>query len=140
MSCIAQEILSRELHPFKYFLTCKVSQDDIELFFNNIRACGGFNNNPNACQLRWAMRKLLLCNNVCSGNSNCSNNDVEIPNSILEFRAPKRAIREKDIGETDIFLLSAYSDLLDSDRWCDYQKNILLKILINVLVSNVLKC
>lgn len=35
---------------FSYFLTYKICQDPLELFFGEIRQRGGFNNNPNAEQ------------------------------------------------------------------------------------------
>ena len=50
--------------PFKYLLTYKYSQDHIELLFSCIRAKGGWNNNPNCLQLKYATRKMLLRNAV----------------------------------------------------------------------------
>jgi len=50
--------------PFKYFLTYKLSQDHLELFFSKIRSCGGFNNNPSVVQFQAAFRSLVLKNCV----------------------------------------------------------------------------
>ncbi|KYN06209.1 THAP domain-containing protein 9 [Cyphomyrmex costatus] len=44
----------------KYLLTYKLSQDFLETFFGAIRARGGFNNNPNAVQIKSAYKRLLI--------------------------------------------------------------------------------
>ena len=49
---IAEDLLVRVSNQLKYLLTYKFSQDHIELLFSCIRSCGGFNNNPNALQLK----------------------------------------------------------------------------------------
>ena len=68
---MADEMFAIE-EPFKYLLTYKFSQDHIELLFSCIRAKGGWNNNPNCLQLKYAMRKMLLRNAViASKNANC---------------------------------------------------------------------
>ena len=56
---MTKEMFSGE-NPFEYLLTYKFSQDHIELLFSCIRAQGGWNNNPNCLQLKYAMRKMLL--------------------------------------------------------------------------------
>ena len=38
---LATELLTRDVNPFKYFLTYKLSQDHLELFFSKIRSKGG---------------------------------------------------------------------------------------------------
>jgi hypothetical protein len=44
----------------------------IELLFSCIRAKGGWNNNPNSLQLKYAFRKMLLGNTVtASAGANC---------------------------------------------------------------------
>jgi hypothetical protein len=59
-------------NAFKYLLTYRFSQDHIELLFSCIRAQGGWNNNPNCLQLKYAMRKMLLRNTItASKNANC---------------------------------------------------------------------
>lgn len=50
-----------ELRLFQYIPTYNLQQDIIEMFFGKIRACGGYNNNPNVHQFMGAYRK-LLCN------------------------------------------------------------------------------
>ena len=66
--CLAEELLNREVKPYHYFLTCKVSQDHLELFFSCIRSRGGFNNNPNVVQFKTAMKQILLKNSIMSSS------------------------------------------------------------------------
>ncbi len=51
-------------NPFKYILIYKLPQDHIELLFSCIRSKGGWNNNPNSLQLKYALRKMLFRNAV----------------------------------------------------------------------------
>ena len=55
--------------PFKYLLIYKYSQDCIELLFSCIRGRGGWNNNPNSLQLKYALRKMLLKNSITASIS-----------------------------------------------------------------------
>ena len=65
--------LSREHNTFKYVLTYRFSQDQIEMFFSKIRARFGWNNNPNALQFKWALRALLQKNQIsASEKANCT--------------------------------------------------------------------
>lgn len=138
LKALATELLSREVNPLNYVLTYKFSQDHIELFFSSIRACGGFNNNPNACQFRWALRKLLLSSNISVRNSNCLNNGVEIPSTILEFRSEKRAVIEAK--ETDYEVLCSYARYLDSEFLSIYQRHILYHIGGYIVKNIIAKC
>ena len=61
---IAKELLFRSDNPHKYLLTHKLSQDHLEIFFSCVRARGGFNNDPNALQIKYAFRKNLLHNAI----------------------------------------------------------------------------
>jgi len=70
---LATELLTRDVNPFKYFLTYKLSQDHIELFFSKIRCKGGFNNNPSVVQFRAAYRSLILKNCVSVHKCELSN-------------------------------------------------------------------
>ena len=70
---IARNLLTRNCNQFKYVLTYRFSQDQLEMFFSKIRSRFGWNNNPNALQFKWALRALLLKNQVSpSTNDNCS--------------------------------------------------------------------
>ncbi|CAB4023856.1 Hypothetical predicted protein, partial [Paramuricea clavata] len=68
---MANKMFSLKENPFAYLLTYKFSQDHIELLFSCIRSKGGWNNNPNSMQLKYALRKMLFTNAVkASKNSN----------------------------------------------------------------------
>lgn len=70
---LAEDLLHRSVNPFGYFLTYKLSQDHLELFFSKIRSRGGFNNNPSVVQFKASFRSLILKNCIApSVNSNCS--------------------------------------------------------------------
>ena len=53
---MATEMFSLPTNPFKYLLTYKFSQDHVELLFSCIRSRGGWNNNPNVLQFKYAIR------------------------------------------------------------------------------------
>ena len=55
----------------KYFLTYKISQDHIELFFGGIRAACGSNNNPTVRQFISVYKRMLMRHNVQGGLGNC---------------------------------------------------------------------
>lgn len=71
-------------------------QDAIEIFFGKIRACGGYNNNPNVYQFKGAYRK-LMCNIkiMSSERSHCRIFDSELPKNMhycnIFFVSSKRA-------------------------------------------------
>ena len=69
---MATQMLCAPTNPFKYLLNYKFSQDHIELLFSCIRARGGWNNNPNCLQFKYALRKMLMRNAItASKNANC---------------------------------------------------------------------
>ncbi len=69
---MATEMLSPPTDPFRYLLTCKFPQDHIELLFSCIRSRGGWNNNPNCLQMKYALRKMFIRNAItASKNANC---------------------------------------------------------------------
>lgn len=64
--------------------TYNLLQDVIELMFGRIRACGGFNNNPNIQQFKGAFRK-IQCNMKLdlSNSANCRVFDMDLPDDIF---------------------------------------------------------
>ena len=59
--------------PFKYLLTYEYSQDHLELLFSCIRSRGGWNNNPNCLQFKYALRQMMMKNAItASKNANCT--------------------------------------------------------------------
>ena len=90
---MVNEMFSSTESPFKYLLTYKYSQDHLELLFSCIRSRGGWNNNPNSLQLKYALRKMLLRNAVtASKNANCTDfNDNNTTAIIPIFHARKHS-------------------------------------------------
>lgn len=71
---ICKVLLEREHSPFEYVLTYRFSQDVLEMYFSKIRSRFGWNNNPTVLDFRYALRSLLLKNNVESPpTANCVN-------------------------------------------------------------------
>lgn len=63
--------------------TYYLQQDHIEMFFGKIRACGGFNNNPNVNQFKGAYRKIQgNCTVLPSKNGNCRAFDENLPENL----------------------------------------------------------
>lgn len=72
---------------FTYILTYKFSQDHIELLFARIRMRFGLNNNPNAFQIKTAIKQILIKNSItCKSNSNCNTFDEDVFGSIFDFK------------------------------------------------------
>lgn len=79
------DLLMPDPAPMKYFLTYKVSQDHLELFFGAVRSAGGFNNNPIASQFAASYRRLLMRNQIEGGRGNCAaQDDTQILDRIEE--------------------------------------------------------
>ena len=80
---ISKELLQRASMPYKYVLTYQFLQDALEIFFSKIRSRLGWNNNPNALQFKYALRSLLLRNNIeCPTTANCvptANEQSDLP-------------------------------------------------------------
>ena len=57
---ISKHLLTKENGVMSYILTYRFSQDMLEMFFSKVRSRNGWNNNPNAVQLKYALRSLLL--------------------------------------------------------------------------------
>lgn len=89
----------------KYLTTYRISQDHIELFFGAVRMHGGYNDNPNARQLKGIYKKLLCHMELKSASSgNC----VPLENiSVLSCSSSLKCINEtvpsfrKDDEESD---------------------------------------
>lgn len=76
---------------YKYILTYKFSQDHLEIFFSKIRNRHGHNNNPNVLQFKYAMRQILLHNNIKNyTNMNCMEDDNDFSGSLYKFKWKKK--------------------------------------------------
>ncbi|KAL3247894.1 hypothetical protein MRX96_056787 [Rhipicephalus microplus] len=67
---LASAILLSDNAPLRYFLTYKLSQDHIELFFAAVCSKGGWNNNPTVSQFVAAYKRLVTHNQVKGGRGN----------------------------------------------------------------------
>lgn len=97
-----------------YLLTCKLSQDYIETFFDTIRSRRGFNNNPIALQLRSAYRQLLIYNEIQSPSQcNCMNVDST---SILTISSRSNILHytDEEINCGSAILSQDYKNLIVS--------------------------
>lgn len=60
-----------------FFLTYKISQYHLEIFFSAIRATGRFNNNPTASQFEATYKRLIVHNEITvSSEANCEAQDL----------------------------------------------------------------
>ncbi|GFS26772.1 THAP domain-containing protein 9 [Elysia marginata] len=83
ITTLSHRLLKRE-DPFKYLLTYKLSQDNLETLFSRIRRRGGWNNNPTSAQFKYALRLCMLKNGIRpSKHANCIEMD-EPDISIIE--------------------------------------------------------
>lgn len=75
--------LIEEKSLLTFLPTYYILQDVIEMFFGKIRACGGFNNNPNVHQFKGAYRKLQANIKVQPSKlGNCRYFDNDLPNNL----------------------------------------------------------
>ncbi|XP_027866528.1 uncharacterized protein LOC114161773 [Xiphophorus couchianus] len=74
----------------RYVLTYRFSQDHLELLFNSIRASGGWNNNPSACQFQAIFRRLMVrCGVTPSETGNVAAQDNTVSLSAVEMSSPE---------------------------------------------------
>jgi len=124
---LARDLLYKKDEPLKYFLTYKSSQDHLELYFSCIRRRGGWNNNPNVLQFKWALRQLLFRNGVCASiNANCLG-DTSETYSILQFRNPKRVTYDYDTYQNSE-KSEEFFNMIDNINFSCIQENILYYI------------
>lgn len=85
-----------------YLLTYKLSQDFLETFFSAIRSRGGFNNNPNALQLKSAYKHLLIRHELKEfDNGNCLSDSLEILHVSSNSKMFKCPIANEEIENSD---------------------------------------
>ena len=129
---MVKQMLTLPEDPFKYVLTYKYSQDHIEILFSCIRAKGGWNNNPNSLQLKYALRRMLLGNSVqASVNANCQVFDDTVIIPIFRTRKHAAPLAEdsqcpKDDEEEDTDREGGMiNDLLKSNPHSEFVQNVL---------------
>lgn len=99
------------------------------MFFSCVRIQGGGNNNPNALQFRYALRKLLYRNSIKpSMNANCTDDEFEL-SPILDFRSDKRSVTEDQSSDShEEEQLDALMYYIESITMSDYKMNVLYYI------------
>ena len=115
--------------PLKYVLTYKFSQDHIELLFNKIRHKGGWNNNKNVLQLKYALKGILIRNSIeLSNRGNCTHFQDSLckSNGLLNFttkrnqykEASTEIVQDSDLASCECMLIEcdqeSPKELLDS--------------------------
>lgn len=133
---MATKMLSSSNNPFKYLLTYKFSQDHIELLFSCIRSRGGWNNNPNCLQFKYALRKMLIRNAItASKNSNCV--DFTGCNEIIPLfhkqkhnnqDEPESQTEEASTGQEDSPEMDFMLKNLDQEQHSEFVSNVLYYI------------
>ena len=109
---ITIDLLTRAESPYDYVLTHQWSQDSIELWFCKIRRRGRWNNNPNALQFKYALRRVIARNCIGGGSRYGYCMQLE-PATISLFRSNRRQQRNKDGMDGDVADLSHDDDTHD---------------------------
>lgn len=128
-------------------------QDVIELFFGKIRACCGFNNNPNVNQFKGAYRKLLSNMKILSPeHSNCRIFDGDLPDnplySNIYFVSSHRSKMIKHIDEElyhqqkdDILKEAAELEQIEScDHLLDVTKDFSISHIASFIEKKIIEC
>lgn len=136
---VAKDIFS-ERESFKYILTYKFSQDYLEIFFSKIRSRHGYNNNPNVLQFKYAMRQILLRNEIRgSPNSNCLHLDSDPSGTMYQFiwkkKKQQNAIFESMDDESDNEIETFNNDSLSN---CSTLKEYILFYIAGYIIKKLL--
>ena len=131
---LCQNLLTRRHLQFQYILTYKFSQDAIELLFNKIRQHCGSNNNPNAREFKWALRRIIIRNSIePSKTGNCTNFDDSLcdPKNFISFSREHSGLGSSgsdDKGHVQLLSLEGMLDQVNEDHTHPLQDNILYYI------------
>lgn len=135
---LVKDLFSLSENPLQYFLSYKCSQDHVELFFSCIRSRGGWNNNPNSQQLKWALRQLLFTKSVKSSvNANCINFE-NYSTPAFEFRSEDRRKKDTETDNTDDLKINSYINLIGNTNLTNFQDNVIFYIA-GFVVRNLIK-
>ena len=88
------------------------------MFFSCVRAKGGFNNNPNALQIKYAFRKILLHNAITSSHkANVMMFKENLTGSVFSFKTNRRRSRLSEMTNIETFngVTDAYTLKLDQE-------------------------
>lgn len=118
-------------------LTYKFSQDHLEMFFSKIRQRFGNNNNPNALELKTALKQILLKNSISSSYAaNCIALDNTGSESVFEIRWAKKTLEDNVIEEVEDENVSSLLTYIDS---FDLVKDNILYYICGFIVRSVYK-
>ena len=101
---MVNQILTLQNNQFRYVLAYKSSQDYIELLFSCVRTKGGWNNNLNSFQSKYAIRRMLLGNAVTIlPSANCQMFDDQMVIPLFRTRKHESPLvtRSAEDGEQD---------------------------------------
>ena len=131
-AAIARLLLHRDENPFQYVLSYRFSQDHIELLFACIRGKGGFNNNPNTLQLKYALRSILLKNSVvASKKANVLSFENDCTAAIFSLKWSKRKspiVEQSGVVENYVEELHSLSQAIDNVSISELSENVLYYI------------
>ena len=129
---LSKILLQRDQNPFKYVLPYKLSQDHIGLLFACIRVKGGFNNNPNTLQLKYALRNILMKKSITASNkANVMSCDNESTGSLFSLKWSKHIspiVEAAGDSDNDDAHLQELSDALNRVIISDISENVLFYI------------
>ena len=94
VASICKELLTHKYLPYRFVLTYKFSWDHIELLFNKISRCCGWNNNPNVMEFKYAIRRIILSNSIePSKTCNCTSFEDSLckPGDLIDFSSKWRS-------------------------------------------------
>ena len=85
---ICKELFTCKYLPYRFVLTYKFSQDNIELLFNKIRRHCGWNNNPNVMEFKYVLIRIILRKSIKpfkTGNCTSFEDSLCKPSGLIDF-------------------------------------------------------
>ena len=142
---MAAQMFSLPDNPFKYLLTYKFSQDHFELLFSCIRSRGGWNNNPNSLQFKYAIRKMLMRNAItasqyanCVDFTGCNNIIPIFHNRKHKKSATNNNIEPATVTNKDSSDISSMCERLSEEGHSEFTSNVIFYIA-GYIVSKLIK-
>ena len=141
---MATQMFSLPDNPFKYLLTYKFSQDHIELLFSCIRSRGGWNNNPNALQFKYAIRKMLMRNAITASKyANCvdftgCNSIIPIFHTRKHRQSTNNNAEQPSLTKDESSVTFSMCEHLSKEGHSEFTKNVLFYIA-GYIVSKLIK-
>lgn len=107
---------------FKYLLTRRLNQDNLEKFFGAIRQQGGSCSEPTPIQFQRAFSKLFLCNMIQSSpDTNCEMDICEIllkaEDIMKKTTLVQTNLQQQDENKSSYTAVPFYSIMTENDRY-----------------------